>query len=283
MDTALCTDDGITYTAVVFSRLSPTELARKRRALQCTECCGLAYFRKASRNGQAECFGARPHADNCALAAPEHDLEDDGTGNDQDQLYNPGKRIVVDFNVDVTNKPIHIETPDLPPNRNRRGSYRGAGSRPYAQMHRHPSTLLRDLMEVPAFRQSEQIMVIEGHDEIPVRDFFMPLADVSRRHVGLFRGFWGKLSDARFDEDKTLWLNSGGRKNMSFCLRAEQVDVIYTRYNVNDEEDFAGVYILVFGTLCKSKNNGKLYCLIKDPGFMAMRLAPRPQPTKRCT
>jgi len=283
MDTALCTDDGITYTAVDFSALPPTELASKRQALQCTECCGPAYFRKASRNGQAACFGARPHADNCALAAPEHDLEDDGTGNDQDQLYNPGKRIVVDFNVGATNQPIHIETPDLPPNRNRRGSYRGAGSRPDAQMHRHPSTLLRDLMEVPAFRQSEQIMVIEGHDEIPVRDFFVLLTDVSRRHVGLYRGFWGKLSDARFDEDKTLWLNSGSWKNMSFCLRAEQVDDIYARYNVNDEEDFAGAYILVFGTLCESKKNGKLFCRIENPEFMVMSRDACLQPTKRCT
>lgn len=273
MDTALCTDDGITYTAVDFSALPPTELACKRRALQCTECCGPAFFRKASRNGQAACFGARPHADNCALAAPEYDLEDDGTGNDQDELHNPGERIVVDFNFGVTNPPIHIEASDLPPNRNRPGRHRGAGIRPDAQTHRRPSTLLHNLIQVPAFRQSEQTVVVEGHDEIPVRDFFVPLSDVSRRHVKLYRGFWGMLSDARFDEDKTLWLNSGSRKNMSFCLRAEQVDGVYARYNVNDEEDFAGAYILVFGTLLESQN-GKLYCVIEDPGFVAMRLAP---------
>ena len=70
---------------------------------------------------------------------------------------------------------------------------------------------------------------------------------------------------------------------MSFRLRAEQADDIYDRYNVNDEKDFSGAYILVFETLREAPHTGKLYCAIEDPRYVAMRLAPRPKPTKHCT
>lgn len=272
MDLALCTDDGVTYEAVEFSHLPPVELAQKRRLLKCPECDGPAFFRKASRSGRAACFGARPHEDGCSLAAPEHDTQADGQGADQDALENPGERIVVDFNFGAVQQPAHEEAPGLPRNLNRRGRFISEGEQPDARTHRRLSTLLRTLLEVPQFSQSNQILEIVGRDEITVRDFFIPLADVSEEHIGQYRGFWGMLSDARVAQNGTLWLNSGGRDDISFCLDLEQVEGIYERYGIEDEEDIAGAYILVFGTLQLSQN-GKLYCPIANSGFMSLRLA----------
>lgn len=272
MDVARCTEDGHTYEAVEFSQLPPIELARKRRLLCCPECNGPAFFRKASRSGRAACFGARPHAGGCGLAAPEHDVQPDGQGTDQDALNNPGGRIVVDFNYGAQEQPEHEEAPGLPRNPNRRGRFVGEGDRPDARMHRRLSTLLRNLVEAPNFSQSDQLLEIEGRDEIAVRDFFVPLDAVSEEHARMYRGFWGMISDARFAADGTLWLNSGGRDDVSFCVDEEHVDAIYDRYGVDDEEDIAGAYVLVFGTLRVSQN-GKLYCLVTNPGYMALRLA----------
>ncbi|MCP5141435.1 MAG: hypothetical protein H6980_03640 [Gammaproteobacteria bacterium] len=206
------------------------------------------------------------------MAAPEHDVQPDGQGTDQDPLNNPGRRIVVDFNYGAQEQPEREEAPGLPRNPNRRGRFVGEGDRPDARMHRRLSTLLRNLVEVPNFSQSDQLLEIEGRDEIAVRDFFVSLDAVSGEHVGMYRGFWGMLSDARFAADGTLWLNSGGRDDVSFCVDEDHVDAIYDRYGIEDEEDIAGAYVLVFGTLRVSQN-GKLYCLVTNPGYMSLRLA----------
>lgn len=272
MDTARCSEDEVIYEAIQFSHLPPMELARKRRLLRCPECNGPAFFRKASRSGRAACFGARPHADGCSLAALEHEPEEDGQGADQDILENPGERIVVDFNFGAQAQPEHEEAPGFPRNPNRRGRFVGDGIRPNARIHRRLSSLLRTLVEVPDFSQSDQILEIEGAEEITVRNFFVTLAAVNPGYAGSFRGFWGMLSDARLAQDGTLWLNSGGRDDVSFCLDARFVDGVYERYGINDEEDIAGAYILVFGTLHVSQN-GKLYCPVADPGYMSFRLA----------
>lgn len=271
MDTARCTEDGVTYTAVDFSRLPPNNLARKRRLLQCSECGGPAFFRKASRSGRTRCFGARPHIDGCGMAAQDFARLEDGVGDDQDVLHNPGNRIVVDLNFGAQAQTEHIDGAGRTRNPGRGGRYVGDGFRPDAQMHRRLSTLLRTLIEAPAFRNSDQIIEINGHGEIAARNFFVPLLSASTQYAGLFRGYWGLLSDARFSEDHTLWLNSGGRDNISFCLSSEYVGVITQRYRVEDEEDLAGAYILALGT-CRVSQNGKLYCVIDEPAYMALRL-----------
>lgn len=271
MDIARCTEDGVTYTAVDFSRLPSNNLAQKRRLLQCSECGGPAFFRKASRSGRAPCFGARPHVDGCGLAAQDYVRLDDGAGDDQDALHNPGNRIVVDLNFGALAQPEHIEGAGRAPNPGRGGRYVGDGFRPDARMHRRLSTLLRTLIEAPAFRNSDQVIEIDGHGEITAKDFFVPLLSTTTQYSGLFRGFWGLLSDARVSEDHTLWLNSGGRDNISFCLGSEHVDVVTHRYRVEDEEDFAGAYILALGTPRVSQN-GKLYCVIDGPQYVALRL-----------
>jgi len=272
MYSARCTEDGVTYAAVDFSRFPPDEIARKRRFLQCSACGGPAFFRRASRGGSAACFGARPHAPNCELAAPEYDPEEDGQGEDQDQLLNPGNRIVVDLNYGAVRQPVVQEAGDLPPNRNRLGRYGGDGVRPQARIHRRLGPLLRTLIDVPAFRQSGQILEIDGHPEVPVRDFFVPLLDVSADHENQFRGSWGMLSDARRASNWTLWLNRGGRGLVSFCLDENLIAPLYARYGIEDEEDLAGAYILVFGSPSISQRR-KVYCDLSGNEHIALRLA----------
>lgn len=270
MDTAFCTEDGITYEAVQFSRLPPIELARKRRLLQCSECHATAFFRKASRSGRAACFGARPHVEDCDLAALDHEAID-GQGDDDDVLNNPGERIAVDLNYGAHQQQPRPVIPGEGRAGNRGRRFVGDGARPDARVHRRLSTLLRTLLDVPAFSRSTQILEIEGINDIAVRDFFVPIEHVSIDNEGQFRGFWGMLSDARFSPDGTLWLNSGGRDDVSFCIDSNHVDDIYTRYHLEDEEDLAGANVLVLGTLRVSQN-GKMYCVVPDSGYLAVRL-----------
>jgi hypothetical protein len=269
MDAARCTLDDVVYQSMRFAALPPNELARKRIFLVCPECRGPAFFRKASCSGQAACFGARPHEEGCRLAASEYEQNDIGTGDDQDVLENPGQRIVLDFNFGASND--RHNDPDAPVNAGGRGGrFVGGGARPDAAMHRRLSTILRNLMMSGQFRTSRQIVEIAGVGEFTVGNFFVPFGTVAAVHDNQYRGYWGMVVSARFGQTGALWLNSGGRDDMSVCVPEQFVNELYERFRITDEEDLAGIYALVLGTL-RTSQGGKKYVQVEDLGFITLR------------
>lgn len=267
MEIAKCIEDGVIYTAENFSQLISDDLDQKRRLLQCPECGGPAFFRNASFNGRRiSCFGARPHAHGCGMAAQDYERLLNGVGEDQDALQMPRGKIVVDFGYGSPAKPEHVDVTG------RASHIFDDGCRHDSQEHRRPSALLRLLIGSPEFRNSDLQIDVHGKSEIPVKEFFVPLLSVTDQYLGQFRGFWGLLSGVGFSEDKnTLWFNSGGLDTISFCLNTKFLAEFTQRYRVRDEEDLAGAYILVFGTL-KVSPDRKLYCVIEDIDFTALRL-----------
>ena len=270
MDTAFSTDDEHTYTAVEFSHLEPMPLERKRRHLICVECDFPAFFRKPSRSGRGACFGARPHREGCTLAATDNEIRLPGVGDDQDEAFNPGDRIIVELAFGGQDGEAHLDADERGPRRPRGGRYVGEGGPRVAQMHRRLSTLLRTLVTAPNFRYSDQIIAVNNQAELPARDFFVHLSDVTPQYGGQFRGYWGQLTDAREGADGVLWLNSGGRADISFCLPPEHKRAVMERFRLEEEEDFSGSYILVLGTLQVSRN-GKKFCVIEDPALISLR------------
>ncbi|MEB0137650.1 MULTISPECIES: hypothetical protein [unclassified Undibacterium] len=271
MDVARCTLDDVVYQATRFSILLPSDLAQKRKFLVCPNCGGPSFFRKASRSGQAACFGARPHEIGCSLAAPEYEKSDDGQGDDQDTVDNPGQRIVVDFNFGALENDRHNDPDAIGNPSGRGGRYVGGGARPDATMHRRLSTILRNLVVSEQFRTSQQILEISGVGEFSVADFFVPFASIMSEHDGKYRGYWGMISDARMGQNGSLWLNSGGKGDVSLVIGEALVNQAYERFNLGDEEDIAGAYALVFGTLRMSQN-GKKYVEVENLGFFTLRL-----------
>lgn len=271
MYTAKCTEDGVSYAAVDFARLQAGDIARKRRFLVCIGCGGPAYFTKASRSGRAACFGARPHTDGCLEAAPKYEVDPDGRGEDQDQLKNPAHRITVDFAFGAGPKPEVREDDSSFPNSGRRGRFQTGESRPDAKSKRRLSSLLRQLMEIENFSQSEQILEIDGHGDFKVSDFFIPLLDATATHKGVFRGYWGMLIGAQRTQDNTLWFNSRGKGNLSFCIDSSEVEEFFNRYGIEDEEDLGGAYILALGKVNVS-TNGKIYFPLKSKQLYTLRL-----------
>lgn len=269
MDVALCTLDNHIYTSTQFSQLPFPEMSEKRRNLVCPECNGPAFFRRQTRNGRAACFGARPHQPTCELSALDETRVIYGQGEIAEVIYNPGERIVVDLNFGAQQH-VHAE-PNPGPVRGggRAGIHIGDNAANNARMHRRLSTLLRTLIESPDFSASQQILEVLGK-EIQVRHFFVPLLDIQSHHLDSTKGFWGMLSDVGRDQNGTMWLNSGGRSNISFCIDNNSYTQICERYNINEEEDFSGAYILVIGE-AKVSQYGKVYCSIQDPNMVCLR------------
>lgn len=272
MYAARCTEDGVTYAAVDFAALPPAELARKRHLLECPDCGRPAFFRRASRSGRAACFGARPHAETCELAAQAYEADDDGRGEDQDRLLNPGNRIVLDLDYGAANEPVVQEADGLPPNRRRRGRFAGEGPRPNARMHRRLGPLLRMLIDTPAFGESDQVIEIAGRPDVRARDLFVPVLDANARHGNQFHAYWGVIATAQRDANGTLWLNAGGRRALSFCLGQLHIGGFLRRYGIADEQDIVGAHILVLGVPTVSQN-GKLYCDLTANEHFTIRLA----------
>lgn len=271
MDISECTINGQIYTAVNFSQLPPIELSSKRKNLVCTECQAEAFFRKPSRSGQAACFGARPHINGCSHASPETQTVHAERG-DEDIIHNSGQIIEIDLNFGAA-APTNVDV--LPGEDNGRGQGRGRhvgqGARPNANTHRRLSTLLRNLINSSEFRNSGQQIELEGRDATPVRNFFVNFNDVTANHDGEFHGYWGMLTDARVVPAGTLWMNSGDRGAVSCAVPSEDVDALYARYNIEDEEDFAGAYLLIIGTKDTSQN-GKQYIRVEDNNHLVVRL-----------
>lgn len=254
MDIVLCLADGKKYSTQAFEALGDYIVSMYRRQLACPECRGPAFYRKESTSGQAACFGARPHAANCDLAAVES-KQGGGLGPDKEERINSGERIEVDFNFGA--HPVQHVHPDEPIDPNGRGGRysRGANGRARPAMHRRLSTLLKNLMHSHDFRDSDQIIALpEG--QFRVRDFFVEFSSASDVHLNQYRGYWGMVSDAGIASG-SLWLNSGGREAISVVVDRDLGDVFTARFPCSDLDDFAGAYALVFGTLKVANNASK--------------------------
>jgi hypothetical protein len=239
-----------------------------RRLLVCSGCGNQAFFRKASVSGQAACFGARPHEEGCDFQSADHTHSEDESTQEQDLLENPGNRVVVDFLFGTAEATIPPEG-GLGDGRSFRGAFTRVSNRPEAKSHRRPGPLLRNLIHSSAFRESTQVVEVNGGEYV-IRDFFVEFNRVTANHTNKYHGFWGMISDAKYTKDGTLWINSGGRLSVSICISQGLIGSLFERYNIEDVEDFAGTYCLVFSEMGISAKNKK-YIPLDDINRIAFR------------
>lgn len=282
MDVARCILDDEIYQAVLFAGLAPSAPARKKGALVCCECGGPAYYRRASRSGQAACFCARPHKEDCGLAARNSEQTDKGLGDDQDRLVNPGNRIILDLNSGKAEPYRHNDPNEAANLGGRGGRFNGNGSRPNAAMHRNLKAILHKLITSEEFRNSRVIIEIPGIGEFmasklfvhfdtlaqTISESFETLDTPAEAFVGKYRGFWGKINNAGLGQG-TIWLNSTVKIRVPESLK----DKMYQELEISDLNALAGAEVLAIGTLKKSHMHERFYVLIEDLGCIAMKLA----------
>lgn len=184
----------------------------------------------------------------------------------------PIEKILVDFNYGAREEVNPDDQgPDVDPQgRGRRFTPGTAGRK--SHKHRRLSTLLKNLIYSPAFRNSEQLIALP-QGEYRVKDLFVEFPLVSETTVGSYRGFWGMVADAGMypKGNESLWLNSGGRDAVSVVVDADLGEAFEKRYPVTELEGFAGSYVLVFGELRRSQRD-KLYIAVKELGQISLLL-----------
>jgi len=120
------------------------------------------------------------------------------------------------------------------------------------------------------FRNSNQLIAI-AQGEFRVRDFFVDFSEIADDNEGDYRGYWGLISDAALsrEEPPSLWLNSGGRDDVSVVVDAESANEFLERFPLGELEELAGAYVLVFADLRVSRN-GKKYLAVSDISKMTI-------------
>ena len=266
MEHALCIEDNTIYHISEFTRLNAHDLDHRRRILLCPECGGPAFFRNVSFNGnRTPCFGARPHTDGCKLGTFDRSMS---SGNEQQNFpWISNGKIIVDFSYGSQVRSENINSIYAAKINDH---YNNGFQHDIAVHHHRLGPLLTMLTSTPALQSSNQIIEIYGHAPIPANEFFVPLALGSPYHVGMLKGFWGLISDAKIVKN-TLWLNSGGWGLISFGLDTIQLDEFTHRFRINDLEELSGALVLVVGKASIARN-GKLCCIIDHIASMTLKL-----------
>lgn len=279
MDYAICTINNEKYKAIDFEKLDASELAQKRRFLKC-KCGGPAFFRKASKSGQAACFGARPHKDGCDLAAPENESIGGTLTNEEKEYFNSGKEIVIDLNYGAKKVTYIVETDDDDNNKKSKGKhYSAQNGKGEAKPHRRLSTILKALMnDETYFKNSKQKIDLEGYSYSSAK-LFKNFSEITTEYVDDIinnnphtrRAIWGMISDAQYDkmETSSIWINTGGNDTISILVDKTISSSFTKRFKINDLENLSGKYVLAIGKLNKSKND-KIFLKLNEIAYITV-------------
>lgn len=273
MDSALCTLNNRVYDAAEFARLNPTYLESRRRALICNSCGHEAFFRSASVSGRGPCFGARPHGPDCPEATVDAGVWGVGGAEQNEPIFNAADRIVIDLPAADGER---VDNDVGGAEHRRRGAGRGFGAEGGAGVnatHRRLSSLLRRLNQNPEFQSMDTIITPPGgYAQTTVRDFFVRFESAREKAIGQFSGLWGMITDASYDQGGSLWLNTGGRSQISFVIDQPLVNAFLLRLRVDNIEALSGAQALILATASES-GRGKIFASIGDLRFAAFSLA----------
>lgn len=279
MDFAICTIDNKKYKAFEFQNLAASELAHKRRFLEC-KCGGPAYFSKASKSGQAAYFGGRPHRDGCDLATSESENIDGTLSDEEKEYFNSGKELVLDlaFGSQKTRHINDTNENDID-NKSKAGHHSSKNGNAPAKSHRRLSTILRALMDDENYFKSSNLKIdLEGYP-YSSKNLFKKFNELTNEYVDVTlknkpntrRAIWGMISDAQFDKHKieSIWINTGGNDTVSIVIDEKISNDFTARFKIKELEDLSGKYVLAIGKLHKSKNN-KIFLKLNDIAYITV-------------
>lgn len=276
MDFAICTLDNKKYKISDFEKLEPSELAQKRRFLEC-KCGGPAFFRKASKSGQGACFGARPHKKDCDLSSPENENISGSLTVEEKEFINSGKEIVLDLQYGaIKNKHIVESDDEDESSKNRGTSHSSIKGKANSKLQRRLSTILRTLInEKDFFKDSKQKIHFLSKYPYYAGNFFIHSDYITNDYIDRinprsYRAIWSMISDVRFGLDnKNLWINTGGNDSISILIDEDTKDDFIRRFKIKDLEDLSGKYVLSISRLKKSKND-KIFSIVEDISYISI-------------
>lgn len=263
---------GVTYSVFKFQLLPEAEIERLRQHLYCPACYGKAYFRKASKDGKAACFGSRYHELDCIEFNPsaQKSREEQDALEVQQQLLD-ADALVIDFSLNPSNKrPSNAahkinapqeqevgsksktanETEQLASLQEPKADYQVTADKPEIAItaKRTPSQglekLLHSLLRGSDLATSDLWVYTDDERKYRWRakNLFVNFADAdptdNKPHM-----YWGTISHS----DPTLcWLNPADSKDIGIPIEAVKTK-LFKRFNIEDKRDLEGAGLILFG------------------------------------
>ncbi|MCT8865141.1 hypothetical protein [Shewanella xiamenensis] len=263
---------GVTYSVFKFQQLPEAEIERLRQHLYCPACYGKAYFRKASKDGKAACFGSRYHELDCIEFNPsaQKSREEQDALEVQQQLLD-ADALVIDFSLNPSNKrpsnsahkinapqeqevvaksEIENDTEQLESVQEPKADYQVAADKPEIAItaKRTPSQglekLLHSLLRGSDLATSDLWVYTDDERKYRWRakNLFVNFADAdptdNKPHM-----YWGTISHS---DPALCWLNPADSKDIGIPIEAVKTK-LFKRFNIEDKRDLEGAGLILFG------------------------------------
>ncbi len=269
-------DKPVTYSVFKFQKLSDVDIERYRQSLICPQCHGKAYYRKASLDGKAACFGSRYHQANCKEFKPSQaKAREEQDAIEVNQLVVDSDALIIDF----TKRPsIHASKASAKSVSKEKSLQADPGqseseiresdkaystyvesakedsskteskSQPNLPDDKRVSTqglekLLHSLLRGSELAESELWVYTDDKYRWRAKNLFVNFADAEPTENGAPRMYWGTVSHI----DKSMqWLNPSDSRDVGIPIEEFQTS-LFKRFNIKDRRDIEGAGIILFG------------------------------------
>lgn len=270
---AICQYDetkAVTYSVFKFQKLSDVDIEKYRQALFCPACAGKAYYRKASTNGKAACFGSRYHQKDCSEFKPSAAKErEERHAIEVNQLLVDSDALMIDFSraptmtkakapsmitkvlienetqssstVATTQVATDLSTAELTkPIAVRVEDETSAKKRVSSQ---GLEKVLNSLLRGSDLATSDLWVYTDEKYRWRAKNLFVNFTDAEPTENGAPRLYWGTISHT---DKERLWLNPAETKDVGIPIDMFS-SVLISRFGLAERRDFEGAGIILFG------------------------------------
>ncbi|GGI71049.1 hypothetical protein [Shewanella gelidii] len=270
------------YSILEFQSLDPQAVEALRQHLFCPECGGKAYYRKASIDGKAACFGSRYHDDACQEFHPSQ-LKVIRDAQEMNQIVLESDALMIDFDHAVKLSQRNVAPiPDgqvdqnatnaaIVPGQDNTGRFetpRHVKSE-HAQINQQKSPthsqsdtkvsrqglakLLNSLMRGSALEKSDLWIYTDEKYRWRAKNLFVNFADAEPTENGSPRMYWGSISHA----DQAMgWLNPADCKDVGIPIDQFK-HVLAHKFAVKEARDVEGAAMILFGRCFWNKDKSR--------------------------
>ncbi|WP_299804096.1 hypothetical protein [uncultured Shewanella sp.] len=269
----------VTYSVFKFQKLSDLDIEKYRQVLVCPACAGKAYYRKASKDGKAACFGSRYHQADCREFKPSAArTREELHAVEVNQLLVNSDAMIIDFcrQPSQSKKSINTSKPlgaELMPNECTQKAEQSSTSTPEPKLTGGPNLntgteqvainalnqsaeqtekriakeglekLLHSLMRGSELAESDLWVYTDEKYRWRAKNLFVNFADADPTENGSPRMYWGTVSHIDKEE---LWLNPADTKDVGIPID-KVAEPLKLRFGLSERRDFEGAAIILFG------------------------------------
>lgn len=268
---AICRMDKLSqtvYSVFQFQRLDEAEIERLRQHLYCPACAGKAYFRKASKDGKAACFGSRYHQLDCREFKPSASRQrEEQDASEVNQLIVDSDALRIDFSKHASSHSTKAKTAATAT-----GNRVSEPAAPMPQTAHSPITppvkestptaseasiptpdkriareglekLLHSLLRGSELASSDLWVYTDDKYRWRAKNLFVNFSQASPTDNGAPRMYWGTISHT---DKAMLWLNPADCKDVGIPIDGFKEE-LQQRFAIEHRRDLEGAGIILFG------------------------------------